>query len=366
MLKWIFASLTFLLSIYGVLSPVRVMAQTPTGQVSFNSPLYSVAWSPDGSALAVAGADGIRLYTPSLQETAHVAVNESTVKLSWSPDSTRVVSTSEDSNQIRIWQRDSSTNTLTLSDTVQVSHQSAITAAWSPVENRIALIGEDLPEGNNDLIGTIEIWQEVNAHWQLQKTLETDLINRFPLRPLVWSPDGTLISGIGNGCVSEACGNGQRSFVYTINVDTGNNLTLFDFNSPPTTLAWSVNNQLAIGEEVLTIVNPQSGLKISEWKYPDPNADFTSSDWDAAGRRVAVGSLRTGLISIVDMETSVLLQSFTGGGDLTSLDWSPDNSKLATVNESGELKVWDTSNLPDATGSPTVTPYETLSPSPTP
>src|SRR5579859_6366603 len=80
-----------------LISQFVILAQTP-------SSLYaapSLAWSPDGKMLAVAGNFGIQLVTSSLQPSSSLTTNGITF-VAWSPDGKRIAGAGLD-NSVTIW-----------------------------------------------------------------------------------------------------------------------------------------------------------------------------------------------------------------------------------------------------------------------
>jgi hypothetical protein len=72
------------------------------GRVATQEPVYSVAYSPDGSRLAVGGGDGsvtifeTEFYQPMLDLRPHAGRYSYVYALDWTPDGTRLVTASGD------------------------------------------------------------------------------------------------------------------------------------------------------------------------------------------------------------------------------------------------------------------------------
>lgn len=107
--------------------------------------LRSVAWSPDGGAIAAGGALGIWLYTPDLDDLGRLQGHTRAVyDLAWSPDGARLASASHDLT-VRVWDRAALAEQWTLEGHTDL----VIAVAWSPD-------GQTLASGGHD--GTIRLW----------------------------------------------------------------------------------------------------------------------------------------------------------------------------------------------------------------
>jgi|GEM_PF-1542711 len=168
-----------------------VVWNTVTGETIFATPAseaFSVAWSPDGSLLAISKFGEIQIWDLFLSPDQPVKTIKTQphniLFLAWKSDSTRLASAqtnTPDQSVANVW--DSSTGQLVLSYT---EHADAIrTVAWSPDGNYLASASID---------GTVRIWDSVNG-----QTLETFQGNGGILA-VDWSPDSThLAYGIEGG-----------------------------------------------------------------------------------------------------------------------------------------------------------------------
>ena len=140
--------------------------------------IQQVAYSPDGSQIAVASSIGIYLYNSrTLEEEAHHADDVYIQSIAWSPDGKRLASGSYD-DIIILWDADSGESLQTLK-----GHTNYVfSVAWSPDGKRLA-------SGSYDK--AIILWDADNGE-RLQ-TLEG---HSTGVASIAWSPDGKrLMSG---------------------------------------------------------------------------------------------------------------------------------------------------------------------------
>ncbi len=160
-------------------------------------PLGNIAYSPDGTRLAVASGIGIWLYdTATHQEIALLTGHTGTVySVSYSPDGNTIASGSGD-HTIHTIPSGSGDNTIRLWDAVTGAHKHTLTGhrgyvasiAYSPDGNSIA-------SGSWD--NTVHLWDAVTGAHKHTLTGHTGWVYSVS-----FSPDGrTLASGSGDGTV---------------------------------------------------------------------------------------------------------------------------------------------------------------------
>ncbi len=323
------------------------LAQEPIERINVNDQITDIQWSPDGTLIAVAGEDGAYLYNNYLQQIMTLSPSAgSIIKISWSFDSLLLAVVNSHNNTVQIWERDINTNKFSLSSYLYPKHKYANVVAWHPNSARLAILVEDQPSGFNGLLGSIEIWHKTASDWILEKTLVPAKEYIFPDPLLIWSLDGGEIVGVGNGCRVDACSNGDDSFVFILDVETGQTLHTFEFTIPPYSIAWSSRNQLIVGAHEATIVDVVTGQIVNTWKDPDPNFAALHIEWNIDGTKFIVGSESVNELKIIDADTQNVLCSFSNTGINIALDWSPNNRQLIAASEDGDIEIWDAAACP--------------------
>jgi WD40 repeat protein len=357
-------SLKLLLVCYAFLflqSDVVSAQITPLYEVVSSELGFEITWSPEGDLIAAATRDGIKIYTPDLQEVATLIGHEnSVISLAWKPDGTQLAAAGVLYDNIQIWDRDVGANTFSLLTTLsnQYSQKYANKIAWSPNGNNLAVLGDSPPEGSDAFIGTVELFDTTT--WASSKRLKETFI--WPSPVLEWTPDSKSIVIGENGCEPgdqhQICR--DWPIIHVINVITEQLQISFELPwiFPPHALSWSQNGELAVATTPEVVVyDVESG----EIKSTNEQGIPLTVDWNTRSGYLVIGGWG-GLLTV--QETSMGGNVFniepeisaTYEDSIVSADWSPDGSVIATVTKSGTIQVWDMSNLPSTTGIPTVTP----------
>ena len=277
--------------------PFTASSQTPIGQANVaqltstgvitNTTFGPVAWSPDGSKLAVAVGNTISLHeSEQLSElrrlTGHVG---DITTLSWSPDGRFLASGASDDSVIHVYDTNTGTEAYTLR-----GHEGWIrTVAFSPD-------GSMLATGSTDL--SIRIWSVATRRTEHTLTGHTDLIGG-----IAWAPDGTGIA------TAARDGTVRR---WDLRTDT---------QDPA--FAYS------------TALNAQAGAGVRFWA--------TGLVWSHDGKTLAVGAT-DGTVTILDAQTGAVqrtLKGHTSWITIRGLALTTDDSTLYSAGLDGLLTVWD-------------------------
>ena len=231
-----------------------------------------LAWSPDGSMVAALGSvdKSARTWDVERGEPLHALPSaDGTYDLDWSPDGTAVATAT--GGGVKIWEVSSGKLISTLKTTdgartvrwspdglaLLASTWSGI-AAWEIIEGRS--LGPYLPEGRppsaalwspdgnmvaaGDVEGPLRIWDAQSGDLVLSSSGSWGRPWRW-IDGLAWSPDSTLLAGIGGGYYDDA--NFGRIFLWRLD-ERNDSFILETYIGVVLELAWSPDgNTLASG-----------------------------------------------------------------------------------------------------------------------
>jgi serine/threonine protein kinase len=172
----------------------------------------SVAWSPDSSRLASAGADKtVRVWdlssgTALLTYQGHA---DQVTSVAWSPDGTRLASASDDST-VRMWDAGSDSALLTYQGHIG----SVLSVAWSLDGKYLASAGAD---------ETVRVW---DAQLRSGQTTLTYSGHTAPVFSVAWSPDSKRLASASADKTVRVCeaSSGTTLLTYSGHTDTVNSV----------------------------------------------------------------------------------------------------------------------------------------------
>ncbi|MFM2308376.1 MAG: hypothetical protein RLY87_496, partial [Chloroflexota bacterium] len=257
-----------------------------TGVIT-NTTFGPVAWSPDGTKLAVAAGNSISIHEPTqlnVLQRLEGHVGDITT-MSWSPDSRFLASGASDDPVIHIYDTDAGTEVLLLR-----GHEGWIrTVAFSPD-------GTSLASGSTDL--SIRIWDVRTGRTSQTLTGHTDLIGG-----IAWSADATALASAS-----------RDGSVRRWDVLSGTQIPGFGYQ---------------------TALNTAAGPNIRYWA--------TALVWTKDGTQMLVGAT-DGSITVIDATTGTALRTLkahTSWITIRGLALNADNTILYSAGLDGLLTVWD-------------------------
>ena len=321
--------------------------------------IEEIAWSEEGSLVAVAGSIGVFLYdSVSFDTLAYFETGSWAYTVAISPDGAYVAAGLEDST-VRVWQVSDQTLLLTLE-----GHAEAVwSVAFSPDGN---LLGSG--SADSDII----LWNMPDG--SLSHRLNAHL---YGVRSIAFSPDGLLLaSGSDDNTIRlwnlpdgspVSAQMGHLREVYSVAFSPDSSM-LASGSQDDTLRLWDVAEHVAIdtleghtgdvnavafspdgsmvasassdGTTRLWQVSDQSLIRRSEGQMDAILGLAFSPDGTSLASGVSDGTLR--LWQVPDGTTE---QIFDGLGDaIYSIDFTTDGTKLAVGYADGKIRLWDTTN----------------------
>lgn len=298
------------------LGPLPTPVPPDITQGPLPSPAAStVAWSPDGSTIALGGPFGLILYAADIT-AATVLTQDATIitDLAWSPDSSRIAAATAAQGVI-VWDRTTREQLATLNGTTV-----ALTSvAWSPDGATLASSSVD---------GTVLLWD--TSTYTQQATLP--YTGTSTITTLAWNPTSTQLAG------------GDIATLYVWDVATQTVVsTFFLLQSAEQSLEWSPDGQQLItaGPQVL---NATTGDPIGPYETCSDGTDTVAQPRPDGTALASAGVSRSGVsVCIVPLTADPprLLAYPATGEALIRLTWNPNGSEVAGVTGSGWLHLWD-------------------------
>lgn len=246
-------------------------------------PVHSVAWSPDGTHLAISGKFDVRIWAvvPGKQlKVLSLPGFETGVKgVAWSPDGTRLA---VGSHNAYVWDISSGKRLLTVTG----PKNGVLGVAWSPDGSRIAFgTGTYQPSllfGSTDT--SAYIWDVARGEQLVELAGHSSAVYSVS-----WSPDGSRIA--------------------TVSADK-------------TARTWEASS----GKLLMNLVGHTGWVKGVSWS-PD-------------GTRIATAGSDDNTVRIWDAATGKQIATLFHQISVDAVAWSPNSSQLATAGGEGIVRVW--------------------------
>jgi WD40 repeat protein len=279
-------------------------------RLGHDGPVTAVAFSPDGTLLATASADGAaRLFGAEVTRLSH---DDAVVRVLFSPDGTRLATASADGSA-RLF------DPATGAELARLGHDGPVTAvAFSPDGTLLATASEDQSARLFDPTTSAEL-ARLGHHGG-------------PVTAVAFSPDGT--------CLATASYDGSaRVFDPTtgaelVRHDHGRQVFAVAFSPDATRLATAANDGSA------RVFDEATGAQLARH---DHDAPVTVVAFSPDGTRLATGCgiYGHGASRVFDVGTGTELARLDLDGEVSAVAFSPDGAWVAAGSRDGSVRVLD-------------------------
>ena len=304
--------------------------------------VWALAWSPDGSLLASAGADGaVRLWEKPMKGLFSVLQAEGggVNALAWSPNG-QFLASGHDDGTIHLWGRE----TLQEDSIIKNYNRGVLALAWSPDGSLLASAGAD---------GAVRLWEIAVMKQRFILEKHTGIVYA-----LAWSPDGSLLASGGKDTTvrlwdpstGKQCAilEDQALQKHINEMKLSSSQKISSFFATIFTLAWSDNGHiLASGS--------RANVRIWELATGEPEDEINfagvggvaSLAWKPGGELLAIGA-GGGQIWLWHQILKKRVPFPLGHqNEVHALVWSPNGKLLATGGKDGTVRLWDIKNFWD-------------------
>ena len=302
--------------------------------------MTQIAWSPNGTQLAVSHVEGLHLYTVRLNELnvpqiaawyPYIGHTEPVRTVDFNADGSRLVSAGDDGT-VRIW----STLTGETEQMIEPNVGPIHTAAFSP-DGQLAVCGFMQWGG---------AWAEINGGELIVYNVNTGaIVHQFPVEGWItavdFSPSGKYIIGTGH----------SENYIVIWDIETGEMFRRFDFD-PATGLMpfqsiWGPDDNsflASFSNGITALSDKQSGKPIRYF--------WSDIIWGLAlspDNRYLVAGDAEGTITIWDFATGEEIRHFIGQGVTTAaydVVIAPDGQTVFSAHINGPVIQWQIADWP--------------------
>ena len=313
--------------------PEGAIARLGKGGVSYDD--RGIAFSPDGSRLAVATSMGVWLYdTETFDEIALLTGHkEAVTAVAFSPDGTKLASVSgfHFPGTLKLWDVKTEKNIATL----QVKSGSVNSMAFSPDGTKLAWAGR---------------------LWDVETRQQLDILHDDRLFEVAFSPDGKILAGTGINTIERT----QSGAIKLYDVETGqliNTLAatqrtkLSESTKRISSIAFSPDGQLLASGSAnggtIKLWEVETGQNTATFtEKPEPGSSMLCVVFSPDSTKLAVGSAEGIKLLEVPTKKHIYTRRHIDIGELEfiasvfSVAFSPDGTRLASVSWDG-VKLWD-------------------------
>jgi WD40 repeat protein len=285
-------------------------------------PVLAVAFSPDGTKLAIAR--GNRVIVESLSDGSRIATfsaeQDLVSSLAWSPDGQQLAWGGH--GHVRLGQIPSD-GLPAEPITFEPVTERAVALAFSPDGSRLA-VGAGVPSGR----GEISIWSRAD-HTEILRLNEahSDLVTG-----LAYSPDGQMLASCGADKFVKLFRASDGFLVRSLEGHTAGVLGI----------GWSGDSKQiasASADGTLKLWHADSGEQA--FSQNDHRLEVTSTHF-RPGRREIVTTSGDRLVRLWNADDSKPIRVYQGSQDfLLSSDFSSDGTRLAAGSQNGEVYLWN-------------------------
>lgn len=297
--------------------------------------VLAVAWEPNGTRIASAGADGtVRIWEAETGESllTYHGHTRSLNKINfptklyttaWSPEGLRVASAGSGAS-VHVWNA-ATGQTLALYEEHSALLPDVFAAAWSPDGQQIASACS-----GTGLDKTVHLWDAVTGQPLRHYSDHYSWLPNFSVLSLAWSSDDLLAA---------ACG---EKTIRVWNARTGSLVSRFHFRAGwASDIAWSPDNHYlaaAYSDHTVQIWDRATAAVVIT--YRGHTDSVRSVAWSPDGVLIASASDdRT--VHIWEALTGKPIYTYRGHADwVTSVSWSPDGSSIASASNDRTVQVW--------------------------
>ena len=295
---------------------------------------HIVTWSPGGRFLATAGDEGTTIWEASADHrvTSIAARHQRESAVTWSPDGKQIAAEDGATFDIGLWDTNSGANTGDLSVYHEAmlffSYRNTAALTWSPDGKHIA---QAVFPPLSDI--RVSVWGNSPTMCGLDDGCPVSGGSHLAaITSLTWSPNSKLI----------ASGSLDKTVVV---YDVANQKSLLVYQGHTgavTTVAWSPDGKYiasASTDRTIHIWNAASGKDVLI--LSGHSAAVTSVAWSPDGRRIVSGS-DDGTVRIWDAIHGTLILTYRGHkGAVNAVAWSPRGDLIASAGADTTVQVWN-------------------------